>query len=344
MLDKPNIHDAALIDCLRKNYVLPIQQITFLPLGADRNTAVYRAEAENGMAYFVKLRREDFNEMSLVVPKLLRDQGIPHIIAPLAACDGKIWMQESGFYLSTYPFIVGQDGHDAGLANAHWVELGQTLKGIHTAALPPELVARIPKESFSGQWRERVRQFQQQINQTTFADPVSTALADLLKRQRKVVDTLVRRAERLSVALQTNLPPFVLCHADIHAWNMLIQADGTFYVVDWDTIILAPKERDLMFIASGLFGKARTPEQEETLFYQGYGDQRKADPVGLVYYRYERIVRDIVEYCEEIFLTEPGGENRAQGLQQLSSQFEPGHVVDMALRSEQLLLPELRSL
>lgn len=344
MLDRPNIQDAALIDCLRKNYDLLIQQITFLPLGADRNTAVYRAEAEDGTAYFVKLRREDFNEMSLIVPKLLRDQGVPHIIAPLAARDGRVWRQVSGFYLSAYPFIAGRDAYDAGLTDGHWIEFGQTLKGIHAAALPPEIAARIPKESFSGQWRERVRHFQRQIDEMTFADPVSVALADLLKRQRVVVDTLVRRAERLGALLQTNLSPFVLCHADIHAWNMLIQPDGTFYVVDWDTIILAPKERDLMFIASGLFGKARTPEQEETLFYQGYGDQRQADPVGLAYYRYERIVQDIGEYCEEIFLTEPGGENRAQGLRQLSSQFEPCQVVDMALRSEQFLPPELRSL
>ncbi len=189
-----------------------------------------------------------------------------------------------------------------------------------------------------------MRQFQQQIDRAKFDDPVSVALADLLKRQRVVVDTLVRRAERLGEMLKTNLPPFVLCHADIHAWNMLIQTDGTFYVVDWDTIILAPKERDLMFIASGLFGKARTPEQEEILFYQGYGDQKQADPVGLAYYRYERIVRDIAEYCEEILLTEPGGENRAQGLRQLSLQFEPGQVVDMALRSERFLPPELQSL
>lgn len=343
MIDKPNIQDAALIDCLRKNYGLPIKQITFLPLGSDRNTVVYRADAEGGAAYFVKLRREDFNEMSLVVPKFLSSQGVPHIIAPLASLDGKVWVQVSGYYLSVYPFILGRNGHDVGLADTHWVELGRTLRGLHSTALPPEMLARVPKENFSGEWRERVRQFQKKIDETTFVDPVASALADLLRRRRTVVDSLVRRAERLGAVLKDNLPPLLLCHADIHAWNMLIQADGTFYVVDWDTIILAPKERDLMFIASGLFGKMRTPEQEEALFYQGYDDQRQVDPVGLAYYRCERIVRDIAEYCEDIFLTEPGGESKAENLRQLSLQFEPGQVVDMALRSEQYLAPELRS-
>lgn len=344
MLDKPAIQDAALITRLREDYGLPIQQIIFLPLGADRNTAVYHAEADGGAAYFVKLRLDDFNEMSLIVPKLLGDQGVPHIIAPLAARDRRVWVAVEGFHLSAYPFITGRDAYDAGLTDAHWIEFGRTLKGIHSAALPPEVSTRLPRESFSGQWRERVRQFQQQVENSTFDDPVSAALADLLKKKREVVDMLVRRAERLGSVLQQNPPPFVLCHADIHAWNMLIEPDGTFWVVDWDTIILAPKERDLMFIASGLFGSARTPDQEEALFNQGYGDPTQADPVGLAYYRYERIVQDIAAYCEEIFLTEPGGEDRAQGLRQLSSQFEPGQVIDMALRSEQFLPPELRAL
>ncbi len=344
MLDKPNIQDTVILDCLRENYALPIEKITFLPLGADRNTAVYRAETKAGAAYFLKIRLEDFNAMSLIVPRLLHEQGVSRIIAPLATRDGKIWLQMNGFYLSVYPFVAGQDGHDAGLTDAHWIEFGQTLKGIHAAVLPPEVIAAIPKERFSSRWQERVRQFQKQIDETAFADPVSAALAELLKRQRLVVDTLVGRAQQLGTLLQSKQLPFVLCHADIHAWNMLIQADGTFYVVDWDTIILAPKERDLMFVASGLFGRARTPEKEERLFYLGYGDLREADPVALAYYRYDRIVRDIAEYCEEIFLTEPGSENRAQGLRQLSSQFEPGKVIDMALRSEQFLPSELRLL
>lgn len=344
MLDKPNIQDQTIIDCLREKYALPIRQVTFLPLGADRNTAVYRAETENEATYFAKVRLDDFNEMSLVVPKLLQEQGVPHIVAPLATHNGKFWVHVNGFYLSVYPFITGRDGHDAGLTDAHWIEFGQTLKGIHKAVLSPEVATQIPQEGFSGQCRERVQQFQQQIEKTSFEDPISAALANLFKKQRAVINTLIQRSECLGTVLQKNLPPFVLCHADIHAWNMLIQADGTFYVVDWDTIILAPKERDLMFVASGLFGKARTSEQEEALFYTGYGDKTQVDPVGLAYYRYERVVRDIAEYCEEIFLTEPGGESRSQGLRQLSLQFEPGGVVDMALRSEQFLPQGLRSL
>jgi spectinomycin phosphotransferase len=343
MLDKPDIQDTALIECLRANYALPIQQIEFLPLGADRNTAVYCAEAEGGAAYFVKLRRDDFNEMSLIVPRLLRDQGVTQIIAPIPAQNHALWVMVDAFHLTVYPFIAGKDAYEVSLADAHWVEFGQAFKGIHSAHLPPELTARIPQEQYSDKARNIVRQFQAQVETETFADPISAALADLLKEQREVIDTLVRRAEQLAGVLQTNPPPYILCHADIHAGNLLIEADGTLHVVDWDTIIRAPKERDLMFVGGALFINDRTPEQEEALFYQGYG-QTEINPVALAYYRYERIVQDIAVYCEDIFLTEPGGENRAQGLRQVSYQFKPDQEIDVALRSKRFLPPEFRGL
>src|SRR5690606_31643040 len=111
-----------------------------------------------------------------------------------------------------------------------------------------------------------------------------------LRRQHRIVSELVSRAERLASFLQTRSLPFILCHADIHAGNILIDTSGQLYIVDWDTLILAPKERDLMYVGGGLFGGRRSPQEEEALFYQGYG-QVAVDPVALAYYRYERIVQ-----------------------------------------------------
>lgn len=333
MRENHKIKSKTIIECLAKNFALSVKKLEFLPLGADFNTEVYNAQAKDGTLYFVKLRKNDFHEMSLLVPNMLNQRGIPHIIAPMPTQDGKLWVQESKFYVSVYPFIVGRNAHDIEMSDAHWIEFGKTLKGIHSLKLPTDIAARIPKEDFSDQWREQVHRFLNQLSEKDgdFDDPVSSGLADLLKRKRREVNMLLQRAEQLSATMQSKQANFVLCHADAHAWNIQIQNDGSFYLVDWDTILMAPKERDLMFVASGLFGKTHTPEQEEALFYKGYGDQTNVDPVGLAYYRCERIVRDIAEYCGEIFITM--NEGRAEGLRQLSLQFEPGNVVDLALGS-----------
>jgi spectinomycin phosphotransferase len=244
--------------------------------------------------------------------------------------------------MTVSPFVEGRDGYQLTLSDHHWVEFGRALKGIHRAALPSAITDQIQREDYSVRFRESVKRFQIMAEETVFPDPVAAQLAELLRREHELIGNLVRRAEELASILKPRSEPFVVCHADIHAGNVFIDADNRLYIVDWDTLVMAPKERDLMYAGGGQFGNHRPPEEEERLFYQGYG-QTEADPVALAYYRYERIVQDIVAYCEEILLAEAGGADRENGLRQLQSQFLPGNVVGMAYRSEQFLPVALRS-
>src|SRR5688572_3111983 len=104
MLEKPNFPDEKIIACLQAEYSLKVAQIAFLPLGADVNTAVYHAVAEDRTPYFVKLRRGDFNESMVTVPKFLSDQGIAQIIPPLATGAGQLWGGLEEFKVILYPF------------------------------------------------------------------------------------------------------------------------------------------------------------------------------------------------------------------------------------------------
>jgi spectinomycin phosphotransferase len=96
--------------------------------------------------------------------------------------------------------------------------------------------------------------------------------------------------------------------------------------------MLAPKERDLMFIGGGLMGNKRTPEEEEALFYRGYGPTQ-VDLRALAYYRCERIIEDIAVECQQIFSTAEGGDDRAQALDYLKANFLPNQTIDLALRT-----------
>src|SRR5690606_4956429 len=133
---------------------LTIAQIAFLPLGADVNTAVYRAVTDDGTPYFVKLRRGEFDPITVEVPKRLHDQGIQQIIAPIVTRSQQLWARLDDFNLMLYPFIEGHSGFEVNLSDQNWIEFGRALKAIHTAALPPSILARIPRETYSDKWRE----------------------------------------------------------------------------------------------------------------------------------------------------------------------------------------------
>lgn len=321
--------------CVQEEYGLRIAQLAFLPLGADLNTAVYRVVAGDGTAYFLKLRRGVFDETSVALPKFLRDQGIEQIIAPLATRTGQLWANLASFKAILYPFVAGRDGYEVALSERQWGDLGAALKRIHTAAVPPALLRRIQQEVYAPQGRETVKTCLARLVDDVYADPVAVRLAAFLKIKRAEILDLVGRAERLAQALQARPPAFILCHSDLHAGNILIGADGALYIVDWDNPILAPKERDLMYIGGGQMGAWRTPQEEERLFYRGYG-QTPLDPAAMAYYRYERIVQDIAIFCEQIFLTDEGGEDREQALRYLISNFLPNGVLEIAYESDRM--------
>lgn len=331
MLEKPAIDDAVIAACLRNTYGIDATALAFLPLGADRDTAVYRAEIDSG-AVFVKLRRGPFDDLPVRVPWLLRQRGIEPVIAPLPTRADEPWTRLDGFTLTVFPFVAGTDGTETPFSEDHWLALGRALRAIHAQGLPADLAGRIRRETYADEWRQKVRGFLALAAERSLADPVSADLAALLRRERSVIEALVRRADALAAPLAARALPFVLCHADIHAWNVLIDAGGALYIVDWDTVTLAPKERDLMFPGGGLFGGWRSPPEEEALFYAGYGPA-EINRDALAYYRCERVVQDIAEFCAQILSTPPGNPDRANGLRLLSGQFRPGAVAEIALKT-----------
>jgi spectinomycin phosphotransferase len=336
MLTPPALSADTIIGCVRDAYGLHIGQVTFLPLGADVNTAVYRVDAQDdGTPYLLKLRRGAFDDVAVAVPAFLHAQGIRQVMAPIATATHQLWTSGQGFAWILYPFFEGRNGFEAALSPAHWVALGESLKVVHTTALPPALGQLVPREDYSPRWRAIVKGFDQQIGARAYEDPVAGGLAAFWITKRDEIRAMVNRAEQLGQALQGRAGDFVLCHTDLHAGNVLLGADDELVIVDWDSPIFALKERDLMFVGGGV-GGIWNEAHEEAWFYRGYGPT-EVDPVALAYYRYERIVVDLAEYGAQIFGSQGSVADRERGLQQVMRGFLPNQVVDIAHHTYQQL-------
>ena len=335
MLEKPELEDEKIINCLRNEFGLRVEKLSFLPLGADLNTAVYRVVTNDKMAYFVKLRKGNFKEASVTVPNFLSDLGIKQIIPSLKTQTGQLWANLNSFKVILYPFVEGHNGFEKKLSNKQWVEFGTVLKGFHIANISSAITNGIQKDDFSSQWRDTVKMFLERIEEETFNEPVAIKLADFLNTKKDETLELIKRTEQFAQMLPEQLPEFILCHADIHGWNLLIDNNESLYIVDWDTLIFAPKERDLMFIGGGLGDSGYTPQEEEAMFYQGYG-QTNINQIAIAYYRCERIIEDIAVYCEQIFLSDEGGEDRKESLENVKSNFLPNGTIAVAYQSASL--------
>jgi spectinomycin phosphotransferase len=331
MLEKPDLPDQFILARLQDEYGLQVSQLTFLPLGADGSAAVYRVVTQDETAYFLKLSQGDFDEITVAVSHFLSAHGLRSIVTPLEIRSQKLWSSLEPFTMVLYPFIEGWNGYEVALTDRQWLDFGTALKCIHTAQVPPQLAQRIPQEIYSPQWREMIKTFQAQAEEIIFGEPTAGKMAAAMQAQRSQIDRLVAWADELGTALQARSMELVLCHADIHAGNLLLGKNDALYIVDWDAPIFAPKEHDLTLVSGcSTWSSAR----ETALFYLGYG-RAEIDAMALAYYRHERIVQDIAVECQQIFVGTAGGQKREQEFEYFTSIFLPGHEIELAFQTDE---------
>lgn len=336
MLTPPDLSPDVIVARVAAAYGLAIRRVSFLPLGADVNAAVYRLDADDGMAYFLKLRRGDFDEISVDVPAFLRAQGIEQVMAPLATCAGELWTTAHGFTWILYPFMEGDNGYHVALPLAQWRAFGACMRAIHAAELPDDLRKRMPREDYSPRWRNLTANFGKRLDTYAHgADPIAAKLAGFWMARHAEIASMVERGDALASSLQTHKPAHVLCHADLHPGNLLIGADDEFAIVDWDNPIYAPRERDLMATGGGV-SDAWSDPREERQFYEGYGPVT-IDMEALAYYRYERIIADFAAFGEQVFGAQGSAEDREQSVGWFMGQFQPNEVVEVAHKTYERL-------
>lgn len=317
---------ATIAKVLHQHYGLTSSDITLMPIGHDPNASVYQVTDIRNKKYFLKLIKGEIREVGVIIPYHLSSCGIEGVISPVIDKNQQLWMREEGYLWTLSPFIESQNGYQAVLSESQWVSFGQTLKAIHSCELPEELTQLLPREDFSSKWCEIVRGFDLQIKTNTFDDPVSARLADFWEEKRSEIIRLVENTERIGEQLKQHTFEYVLCHADLHPGNIVIDTNQNLLLVDWDSPIAAPIERDLMFIGGG----HRFKHVDIDAFYRGYGET-EINPLAVTYYRNERIVADIAADSTEILGEKGSQEDREVRFYLLSRQFEPNREVSVAL-------------
>ena len=335
MRDDPGLDLDSITACLNAQYDLRVRSVTFLPLGYDLNAAVYKVIAEEGTAYFLKIRFGSVHESELLVPWALAERGIRNVLAPLQTRSRDLWCSCEECSLVLYPFIAGKNAMAVGMGDDQWREFGSTLQAVHSSGLEEDLRGRLPIETFALPSSALVRHILELTQTTEFENAVAARFAAFWREHATRIDEMVARAEALGRRLQSRSFDHVLCHADIHAANILVHGDGRISLIDWDGPMIAPRERDLLFVVGSRIARVVEPREEE-LFFAGYG-RVDIDPEALIYYRYERIVQDLGEIGRSVLLDpNPSDRMRAEEFRLAKSFFAPGGDIDHA---EALTLP-----
>jgi spectinomycin phosphotransferase len=335
MREPPNVPVEHLRAGLRDHFGLSDVALEFLPVGLDANAGVYHVRAACGADYLLKVKRGPIYPASHLAPRYLMEQGIATVVAPMPTTRGDLWSvagASSAWALTLYPFIEGATGWSPAMTDQQWQALGTALNAIHQTPLPPGGIASLREETFDvAEYAAQVTALDTRYSRRAAADTNNRAEETLVAQwmaHRPAFLAMLVAMERLAGALRRESGPRVICHADLHPGNIIRDHNGGIHIIDWDDVMLAPKERDFIFVTDQPTGGLDSPA-----FFQGYGSG-EIDWVALTYYRFERSVTDVIAYAEEVSVIPDLGEpDRMESARRFGLIFEPGYSADAAWAS-----------
>jgi len=336
------IGEAEIRSALADAYGLQASSVERLTLGYDFNASVYRVNDRAGRSYFLKLRRDDLYDPGVRVAEYLYSEGFHEVVAPMHGVAGASWHRLSDTTMLLYPYIEGRSGMDAGLTAPQWTAYGRFMRRLHEARLPDGIRRTLRRERFEPDssaiaMLSRIRD--DLAGGRLANDAEAHRLADYWRANATEIAAFADRAVALGQRLARRNLDEVLCHADLHTNNLIVAPSGELFVVDWDQPMLAPRERDLMFVLGGGIGFGANPEQE-VLFWHGYGSA-EVDDMAMAYYRYEWLVSDVAAFSGMILYDGISRGADGQNLVDLFiMQFAPGRLVEIAHRLDGAVFDE----
>ena len=181
----------------------------------------------------------------------LREQArLGFVLAPTRSADGQsVHRLTPRYSLAVFPFVEGETGSwGDDLPPDHRDQILRMVANLHGATPAVRSLAR-PRESevYDREHLENaLRALDQPWDGGPFAEPARQALA----AQVSLVQGWLADFDRLAAYVAASGADRVITHGEPHGGNIMRIA-GELLLIDWDTVALAPRERDLWMLDDG---------------------------------------------------------------------------------------------
>jgi spectinomycin phosphotransferase/16S rRNA (guanine(1405)-N(7))-methyltransferase len=256
MLAAPDdLEEAVLAAALLDGWGIRAGAMSYLAVGwGDHHWDVRGADGARWFVTVVELTRKRVSDSesladgfwrlrdSLLTAVALRDAGLDFVTAPATGAGREPASRFGGrFAVAVYPFTEGQ--------SFRWGEWSDELRSAVLALVvqvhqAPERVRRLARaEDFWVPFRELTEAVLDGWDPPE-RGPCTTAVARLLREYTRPVRRRLERYDALVAEARKRPERNVLTHGEPHPGNVMRTSAG-WRLIDWDTALLAPPERDL---------------------------------------------------------------------------------------------------
>ncbi|MBD3363164.1 phosphotransferase [Candidatus Dojkabacteria bacterium] len=291
-------------------YGIKIKKIEIAPRQFVAET--WFIETDSGIKYFVKVV-----EKPLFIPEIIKSlpvldamhkAGINRINWPLRTISGKLFLKKSTKLIVLYNAIDAPQSY-----NYSEKVLGRLLAKIHEVT--KQIKISTPEENYEFTYKDLFEyRFNGIINGQLVTDDINKQFKKLLREYEKRIIKEYKRLANCSKKMKRLDLPKVITHGDAGG-NALVKSFTDIYIIDWDGILFAPRERDIW-----------VPGEK---FLQGYRDvvpDFSPNPTSIAFYILTYYFRSIVHYMGEI-ISEKSDEHRKKNLYDIEHELFKGWMV-----------------
>ncbi len=258
MLTRPaDLSDLDMIESLRSGWALESGAVEYSPVGFGSHH--WRVVDAAERRWFVSVddleaRRRSAGESpedaygrlraALLTARAVRDGGAAFVVAPVKTIDGDV-MQRIGtrYTAALYPFVDGHV-HDFGdtFPDPERDQVLRLIGALHTSPAALWRTARV--EDFVHPQRDEIAHALDDLGEPWETGPYGQRARSWFEVRAHRIQRMLDEYDRLADDARQRPDRMVLTHGEPHPGN-LIETNNGWLLVDWDTALVAPPERDL---------------------------------------------------------------------------------------------------
>jgi spectinomycin phosphotransferase/16S rRNA (guanine(1405)-N(7))-methyltransferase len=280
-----DLSEHALVSALARGWALRVASMAYRPVGFGSHH--WQVTDAGGTRWFITVdelatkRLSRCQPLAAVFDRLraalaaatdLRESGHPFAVAPVAALDGEpVIRLGQRFSLAVYPFVDGRSfgwGQWQEPAVEHRRAVLDLIVAVHQA--PAAARRRAPTDDFAVPLRDELAAALAGAHHAGDCGPYATPAARLLAENAAPIRRQLTRYDTLAAAGRGQSGRSVLTHGEPHPGNTMLAPTGLtptglaptglaparlasarWLLIDWDTAMIAPPERDLCSLDPG---------------------------------------------------------------------------------------------
>lgn len=302
MDNEPAIGRDKLIAIIHQAYGFRPDDLRFLIRGWGGDC--YLCEVRSGGRYFLKLHDPIVNSVYaassrpfyLPLMNQLHTKGIlPRIPHPVPTRDGALSLGIGPQELVITNYIEGEVVGFGELPEDIIIPIAEAVGVLHTSL--PQLSFEHPHtEGFEIAFEPALSEIMASLETNSLGDRlVLQRLRDILVPRKADLFQVLRWLKQLQARVRSIEPQMVVCHTDLHGGNLMTDAQGDLYILDWENAMIAPREHDLIFFA----GDSRIWDLFSPIYQRSCGSLDLDSDI-MNFYHIRRELEDIADYLVRI--------------------------------------------